>query len=43
MNTAAGTLRPARPGTTRIYAPLGMLGYGFPEASLEAALAWAPS
>src|SRR5215213_424655 len=28
--------------TSRIYAPQGMLGYGFPEASLEAALAWGP-
>jgi len=28
--------------TTRVYAPLGMLGYGFPEASLEAAVAASP-
>lgn len=27
---------------TRVYAPLGMLGYGFPEASLEAAVAARP-
>lgn len=28
--------------STRVYAPLGMLGYGFPESSLEAAVAEAP-
>jgi len=26
----------------RVYAPVGMLGYGFPEASLRAALEWGP-
>ncbi len=30
------------PKMTRVYSPLGMLGYGFPEASLEAAVAAAP-
>jgi Acyclic terpene utilisation family protein AtuA len=45
MTTTAAAQRTAEfetGKTSRIYAPLGMLGYGFPESSLEAALEWGP-
>ena len=42
MDDQARTPTRSRSSFTKVYAPEGMLGYGFPEPSLQAALAWGP-
>ena len=42
MSDVAADHRRASQGALKIYAPLGLLGYGFPEPSLHAAMEWGP-